>query len=88
MRSGSAFGIGPKIAAKLHLAAAVGMTDAVEFTELGLHGPMLKGEQDQELSLPLGGDGCLPVPKGPGLGVELDPEQVNKVTFDSFTSGA
>ena len=74
---GTAFGIGPKIAAKLHFAAAVpNFTGAVEFTELGLHGPMLKGEQDQLLSLPLDEDGCLPVPTGPGLGVELDEEKL------------
>jgi len=78
---GTAFGVGPKIAAKLHFAAAVKhFTGAVEFTELGLHGPLLKGELDQALSLPLDADGCLPVPTGPGLGVELDEAQVTDVT--------
>ncbi|MDA1043743.1 MAG: dipeptide epimerase [Verrucomicrobia bacterium] len=77
---GTAFGLGPKIAAKLHLAAAIsGLIDAVEFTELGLHGPMLKGAQDRALSLPLDADGCLPVPTGPGLGVELDPHKIAAV---------
>ena len=77
---GTAFGVGPKIAAKLHFAAAVRhFTGAVEFTELGLHGPLLKGELDTRLSLPLDEDGCLPVPTGPGLGVELDPEKVRAV---------
>ncbi len=76
---GTAFGVGPKIAAKLHLAAATeGLIDAVEFTELGLHGPMLEGEQDALLSLPLDEDGCLPVPTGPGLGVTLDDGQVKQ----------
>lgn len=78
---GTAFGIGPKIAAKLHFAAAVKrFTGAVEFTELGLHGPLLKGDLDRALSLPLDDDGCLPVPTGPGLGVELDEEQITEVT--------
>ncbi len=44
-----------------------------------LHGPLLKGELDSQLSLPLDEDGCLPVPTGPGLGVELDPEKVKAV---------
>ena len=77
---GTAFGVGPKIAAKLHFAAAVRhFSGAVEFTELGLHGPLLKGELDTRLSLPLDEDGCLPVPTRPGLGVELDPEKVRAV---------
>jgi L-Ala-D/L-Glu epimerase len=78
---GTSFGVGIKIAAKLHLAAAIRkFTGAVEFTELGLHGPLLKGKQDRLLSLPLDEDGCLPVPTGPGLGVELDPAKVKEVT--------
>lgn len=78
---GTAFGTGVKIAAKLHLAAALAdFAGAVEFTELGLHGPLLRGELDEALSLPLDEDGCLPVPEGPGLGVELDPAQVAAVT--------
>ncbi len=78
---GTAFGTGVKIAAKLHLAAAIGdFSGAVEFTELGLHGPLLQGEPDRALALPLDADGCLPVPGGPGLGVVLDPAQVAAVT--------
>lgn len=78
---GTSFGTGVKIAAKLHLAAAIReFTGAVEFTELGLHGPLLKGELDRALALPLDEDGCLPVPAGAGLGVELDPAQVEAVT--------
>ena len=78
---GTSFGTGVKIAAKLHFAAAVRkFTGAVEFTELGLHGPLLSGEMDRRLSLPLDPDGCLPVPKGPGLGIELDPDKVKEVT--------
>lgn len=78
---GTAFGTGVKIAAKLHLASALPrFSGAVEFTELGLHGPLLKGDQDRALSLPLDADGCLPVPEGPGLGVELDEAKVAEVT--------
>ncbi len=77
---GTSFGTGVKIAAKLHLAAALPrFTGAVEFTELGLHGPLLKGEMDRALSLPLDPDGCLPVPDGSGLGVELDEAKVAAV---------
>jgi L-alanine-DL-glutamate epimerase-like enolase superfamily enzyme len=52
----------------------------VEFTELGIHGPLLRGQANTDLALPLDEDGCLPVPTGPGLGVELDDEQVAEVT--------
>lgn len=77
---GTAFGTGVKIAAKLQLAAAISkFTGAVEFTELGLHGPLLEGELDSVLALPLDEDGCLPVPDGPGLGVVLDDRQVDEV---------
>lgn len=80
---GTAFGTGVKIAAKLHLAAAtIGMIDAVEFTELGLHGPLLQGRLDQDLALPLDSDGCLPVPTGPGLGIELDHDQIAAMTVE------
>ena len=75
---GTAFGLGIKIAAKLHLAAAtVGLVDAVEFTELGLHGNLLTEPHATALALPLD-DGCLPVPRGPGLGVELDADAVHR----------
>lgn len=75
---GTAFGLGVKVAAKLHLAAStVKMVDAVEFTELGLHDGLLAPPHDASLALPLE-DGCLPVPDGPGLGVELDEEKVQQ----------
>lgn len=68
---GTAFGLGLEVAAKLHLAAStMSVTDAVEFTELGLHPNLLLPPHDTSLSLPLV-DGCLPVPDGPGLGVQL-----------------
>ena len=75
---GTAFGLGPEIAAKLHLASALpNVTDAVEFTELGLHGSLLRAPHDRAFTLPLD-DGCLPVPTGPGLGVELDPREIER----------
>lgn len=78
---GTAFGTGVAVAGKLHLASAINaFSGAVEFTELGLHGPLLKGQVNNDLSLPLDPDGCLPVPAGPGLGVELDAEAVAEVT--------
>ena len=68
---GTAFGLGLEIAAKAHLFAALEIvTDAVEFTELSLHGNLLKPPWDSRFALPLE-DGCLPVPDGPGLGVEV-----------------
>jgi L-alanine-DL-glutamate epimerase-like enolase superfamily enzyme len=74
---GTAYGLGPKVAAKLHLAAStVIVTDAVEFTELGLHEGLLAPPHDEGLALPLDEDGCLPVPEGPGLGVEFDERKV------------
>ena len=73
---GTAFGLGPEVAAKLHFAASTrNLTAAVEFTELGLHSTLLIEEDAAELALPLV-DGCLPVPEGPGLGVRLDPAEV------------
>ncbi len=78
---GTAFGTGVTIAGKLHLASAIGdFSGAVEFTELGLHGPLLHGELNRKLSLPLDSDGCLPVPTGPGLGIKLDDAQVRELT--------
>lgn len=73
---GTAWGLGLEVAAKLHLAASTMIVvDAVEFTELGLHGNLLASPHDEMLALPLS-DGCLPVPTGPGLGVALDEEAV------------
>ena len=86
---GTAFGTGVKIAAKLHMAAAIGdFSGAVEFTELGLHGPLLKGELDQKLALPLEEDGCMMVPTGPGLGVELDPARIAEIALPTANLGS
>jgi L-alanine-DL-glutamate epimerase-like enolase superfamily enzyme len=73
---GTAFGLGLEMAAKLHLAAStMRVIDAVEFTEIGLHGNLLEPPHDALLALPLE-DGCLPVPDGPGLGVALGEDEL------------
>ena len=69
---GTAWGLGVKAAAKLHLAAATrSLRHGVEFTELMLHDLLLAGPQAADLAPPLS-DGYLNVPLGPGLGVTLD----------------
>ena len=69
---GTAWGLGIKVAAKLHLAAATrSLRDGVEFTELMLHDMLLAGPQAADLAPPFS-DGYLNVPLGPGLGVTLD----------------
>ena len=69
---GTAWGLGIKVAAKLHLAAATrSLRDGVEFTELMLHDLLLAGPQAADLAPPLS-DGYLNVPLGPGLGVTVD----------------
>ena len=76
---GTAFGTALEMAAKLHLAAAhPHLTDAVEFTELALHGSLMAASGRDPLALPLE-DGALRVPTGPGLGVELDPATVRSL---------
>ncbi|MBT7165016.1 MAG: dipeptide epimerase [Victivallales bacterium] len=80
---GTSYGLGIEIAAKIHLFASTQLViDAVEFTELGLHGNLLKTPWAERLALPLE-DGCLPVPGGPGLGVELDADQVREFQLKS-----
>lgn len=83
---GTAFGLGLEIAAKLHLAAStMGVVDPVEFTELGLHANFLTPPHQTALSLPLR-DGCLPVPEGPGLGVELDEAAIDRLVAASVVA--
>jgi len=78
---GTAFGLGIEMAAKLHLAASSMMvTEAVEFTEIGLHDNLLAAPQSSQFALPLE-DGCLPVPAGPGLGVALAEDKVKRYTL-------
>jgi muconate cycloisomerase len=81
---GTAFGTGLEIAAKLHLAAAhPEVTDAVEFTELTLHGSLVAAAGHDPFSLPLA-DGALPVPTGPGLGVDVDAATVRSLASQVF----
>ena len=79
---GTAWGLAPGIAAKLHLAASSPhAVDAVEFSELILHDSLAAADIRRSFSLPLGDDGCLAVPTGPGLGTPLDPELVDRYTM-------
>jgi L-alanine-DL-glutamate epimerase-like enolase superfamily enzyme len=67
---GTEWGLGLKVAAKLHLGAAVKNADpVVEFTEMMIHELLLKEPLQLE-------DGYLRVPTGPGLGLELDEEKI------------
>jgi len=67
---GTEWGTGLKVAAKLHLGAAVSNAlPVVEFTEIMIHELLLK--EPLELQ-----DGYLCVPTGPGLGLELDDAKV------------
>jgi L-alanine-DL-glutamate epimerase-like enolase superfamily enzyme len=67
---GTEWGAGLKVAAKLHLGAAVRNADpVVEFTEIMIHELLLK----EPLTL---SEGYLHVPAGPGLGLELDEAKI------------
>jgi muconate cycloisomerase len=67
---GTEWGVGTKVAAKLHLGAALLNADpVVEFTEIMIHDLLLR----QPLVLE---EGYLRVPTVPGLGLELDDEKV------------
>ena len=79
---GTAFGLAPKIAAKLHLASSIiRMLDAVEFTEIILHESLALPPYDSLFAPPLE-DGCMKVPEGPGLGVELDESRLAAHVID------
>jgi muconate cycloisomerase len=82
---GTAFGLGIKVAAKLHLAASThNIMDAVEFTEIMLHDNLAVSPFDQVLMPPLK-DGYLRVPTGPGLGVPLDEAKVQRYITDGMS---
>ena len=82
---GTAWGLGVKVAAKLHLAAPTrSLRDGVEFTELMLHDLLLAGPQAADLAPPLS-DGYLNVPLGPGLGVTLNPEKLRPTSCRNIT---
>jgi len=67
---GTEWGAGLKVAAKLHLGAALSNAlPVVEFTEIMIHELLLK--EPLELK-----DGYLDVPTGPGLGLDLDDAKV------------
>ena len=69
---GTEWGAGLKVAAKLHLGAALRNVDpVVEFTEIMIHELLLK----EPLVLD---DGYLHVPTAPGLGLELDEEKIEE----------
>lgn len=67
---GTEWGVGLKVAAKLHLGAAIRNADpVVEFTEMMIHELLLK--DDLHLK-----DGYLDIPAEPGLGIVLDDEKI------------
>lgn len=67
---GTEWGVGTKVAAKLHLGAALPNADpVVEFTEIMIHELLLA----EPLAL---ADGYLRVPTGSGLGLELDAAKI------------
>jgi len=85
---GTEWGIGSQIAAKLHLGGSTKtIHPVIEFTEIMIHDTLLPEPLKLE-------DGYLTVPRGPGLGLELDNEKVelyssneNKA-LDSFNARA
>ena len=84
---GTAFGLGIKVAAKLHLAASTrNIMDAVEFTEIMLHDNLAASPFDLQLMPPLK-DGYLSVPTGPGLGVQLDEAKVQRYLIEEMGLG-
>ncbi len=69
---GTEWGAGLKVAAKLHLGAAVRNADpVVEFTEIMIHELLLS----EPIVLK---DGYLEVPRGPGLGWQLDEDKIEE----------
>jgi L-alanine-DL-glutamate epimerase-like enolase superfamily enzyme len=69
---GTEWGLGLKVAAKLHLGAAIKNADpVVECTEMMIHELLLREPLRLE-------DGYLRVPTGPGLGWELDDEKIEE----------
>jgi muconate cycloisomerase len=74
---GTEWGAGLKVAAKLHLGAALPNADpVVELTEIMIHELLLKEPLKLE-------DGYLRVPLGPGLGLELDEAKIRAFTTTS-----
>jgi len=78
---GTGWGLGIKVAAKLHLATSTLVRDAVEFSEIFMHDMLLAPPDDTPFAPPLQ-DGYLNVPRRPGFGVELNEDKVRKYTAD------
>ena len=77
---GTEWGAGLKVAAKLHLGAAIkNAHPAVELTEIMIHELLLKDDFCLE-------DGYLRVPDAPGLGWELDEEKIEEHRTEGFPS--
>lgn len=75
---GASFGLGIERAAKLHLtSSSTSIEPTAEFTETGLHHSLLQPSYSAALELPLE-DGCMAVPSGPGLGIEVDEERMER----------
>ena len=75
---GTEWGAGLKVAAKLHLGAAIkNVHPAVEFTEIMIHELLLKEPLRLE-------DGYLRVPDAPGLGMELDEDKIEAFRSQGF----
>lgn len=74
---GTEWGAGLKVAAKLHLGAAIKNADpVVEFTEIMIHELLL----NESIKLD---DGYLDIPSGPGLGMDLDEEKIEAFRIKS-----
>ena len=75
---GSAF----LVTASLQLAAALPNYSIFEFTQT--YNPLL----NELVTTPLGveKDGCIPIPQGPGLGVEIVPDAERRFPFDQTTA--
>ena len=78
---GTGWGLGIKVAAKLHLAASSIVREAAEFSEVFLHGMLLESSYEASFMPPLK-DGYLEVPTEPGLGVRLDEKKITKYLSD------
>jgi L-alanine-DL-glutamate epimerase-like enolase superfamily enzyme len=69
---GTEWGLGLKVAAKLHLGAAIKNADpVVEFTEMMIHELLLKEPLEPK-------DGYLDIPSAPGLGLDFDWDKVEE----------
>lgn len=71
---GTEWGIGPQVAAKLHIGASTkNVHPVIEFTEIMIHDILLPFNILDTLK-----DGYLDVPNKPGLGLELDDDKIEK----------